>query len=175
MFEQGQFQIYDGDGKGKTTAAVGLAVRALGAGLSVYMGQFIKDMEYHEIKVLKELPGMTVELYGNGKGCLIGRYPGEDDIKAAGEGVEKAMRAVTSALYDLVILDEINVACKLGLLTEEDMLRLAKDRLPGVELVFTGRGCPEKVMEMADLITEMKEVRHYYNTKGLLARDGIER
>lgn len=173
--EQGQFQIYDGGGKGKTTAAVGLAVRALGAGLKVYMGQFIKDMEYHEIGILKQIPGMTAELYGNGKGCLIGRYPSEDDINAAAAGVEKAMTALKSGQYDVVILDEINVAWKLGLLKEEELLRLAKERPSGVELVFTGRGCPESVMEMADLITEMKEVRHYYNTKGLLARDGIER
>lgn len=173
--DQGQFQIYDGDGKGKTTAAVGLAVRALGAGLKVYLGQFIKDMEYHEIKILKQIPGMTVELYGNGMGCLIGRYPSEEDLAAARKGVEKAMAAIKSGEYDMVILDEINVAWKLGLLKEEDMLELAGERPSDVELIFTGRGCPESVMEKADLITEMKEVRHYYSTKGLLARDGIER
>lgn len=173
--DQGQFQIYDGDGKGKTTAAIGLAVRALGAGLKVYLGQFIKDMEYHEIKILKQIPGMTAELYGNGKGCLIDRYPSEEDLAAARKGVDKAMAAIKSGEYDMVILDEINVAWKLSLLKEEDMLELVEERPSDVELIFTGRGCPESVMERADLITEMKEVRHYYGTKGLLARDGIER
>lgn len=173
--EQGQFQIYTGDGKGKTTAAIGLAIRALGAGYRVYMGQFIKDMEYHEIKLLRQFPGMTVELYGTGKGCLIDKEPHIEDRNAAKNGVFRAMEALVSGRYDLVILDEINVAWQLHLVEEEEMLQLAEARPEHTELVFTGRGCPKSVLDRADLITQMTQVRHYYETKGLLARDGIER
>ena len=143
--EQGQFQVYTGDGKGKTTAAIGLAIRAIGAGMRIYVGQFIKDMEYSEISVLRR-EGVVVELYGTGKGCLIGKNPAE----------------------------EINVAYQLGLLTEEQLLKLVQKKPASVELVFTGRGCPKSVLNQADLVTEMVEVKHYYHTKGLLARKGIE-
>ena len=172
--EDRQVHIYTGNGKGKTTAAVGLAVRALGAGWRVYMGQFIKDLPYHELSILKNQPHMTVELYGSGRGCFIGREPAQEDIDAAQMGLEKASAAMEAG-YDLVILDEILVACALQLITEEEILTLLDGRPPRVELILTGRGCPEAVLERADLVTEMREVRHYYNTKGLLARDGIER
>ncbi len=173
--EQGQVQIYCGDGKGKTTAAVGLAVRAAGAGLRVYMGQFIKDMAYHEVSVLSNLSGVTVELYGSGRGCFIGRTPDPQDVAAAQAGLAKAAYALRQGRYDLVILDEINVACRLGLLSAADLLDLMAQRPASVELVYTGRGCPAEVLAQADLVTEMREVRHYYHTKKLLARDGIER
>lgn len=172
--EKGQVHIYTGDGKGKTTAAIGLAVRAVGAGKKVYMGQFIKDMEYHEVNVLRSV-GVTVELYGSGDGCFINRAPAEKDLQAAENAVKKAVYAVSCGEYDVVILDEINIAPVIGLITEEQMISIIESRAEKTELVFTGRGCPEKVMEKADLITEMKEVRHYYATKGLLSRDGIER
>ena len=175
MMEQGQTHIYLGDGKGKTTAAIGLAVRALGAGKTVYLGQFIKDMEYHELSILKNIPGITIELYGSGDGCFIDRNPAQKDLDAAKEGVEKLYQAEQSGKFDLVIADEINVAWLLKLVSEQDMLHLVEDKPSHVELVLTGRGCPESVLQTADLITEMKEVKHYYTTKGLLARDGIER
>lgn len=175
FMQQGQTHIYTGDGKGKTTAAIGLAVRALGAGNKVYLGQFIKDMEYHELAVLKQLPNITIELYGSGDGCFIGRNPEQKDLDAAKEGVRKLHEALLCKKYDLVIADEINVAWMLHLVSEEDMLLLLNDKPDDVELVLTGRGCPQSVLDKADLITEMKEVRHYYNEKGLLARDGIER
>ncbi len=172
--EQGQVHIYTGDGKGKTTAAIGLAVRALGAGKTVYMGQFIKDMQYHEIEPLRTL-GAQVELYGSGDGCFIEREPAQKDLDAATCGIKKLHGAITSQQYDLVIADEINVAWMLHLVSEEEMLSLIAEKPENVELVLTGRGCPPRVLERADLITEMKEIRHYYNTKGLLARDGVER
>ena len=173
--ENGQIQIYTGDGKGKTTAAMGLAVRALGAGKTVYLGQFVKDMEYAELSILKQLKGITIELYGDGDGCFIGRDPEQKDLEAAAEGLAKIRKAMESGNYDLVIADEINVSWLLKLITEEDMIALMDAKPEDVELVFTGRGCPEGVLERADLITEMKEVRHYYNEKGLESRDGIER
>ena len=173
--EKGQIHIYTGDGKGKTTAAIGLAVRAVGAGKSVYIGQFIKDMEYHEIAVLRSLPNVTVELYGSGDGCFIDREPSQKDIDAANEAVNKAIMAVYSGEYDMVILDEINIAHSLKLITTQQMLCIMESKAEKTELIFTGRYCPQEVLDKADLVTEMKEIRHYYATKGLLARDGIER
>lgn len=173
--ENGQFEVYTGNGKGKTTAAIGLTVRALGAGYCVYFGQFIKDMKYSEIKRLETLPGITIEQYGTGKGCLVGRNPEPADYAAARAGLLKLTDAMLSGKYDVVVADEINVACALGLLTEEELVAAAKKRPAKTELVFTGRGAPPAVLEIADLVTEMCEVRHYYNTKGLLARTGIER
>ena len=173
--EQGQFQVYTGDGKGKTTAAAGLALRALGAGKRVYLGQFIKDMEYHEIPLLRAHPNMTVVLYGSGRGCLLTQAPQQEDLDAAESGFRQAREALLSGDYDLVILDEISVAWALELLPEQRLLELADCRKGPTELVFTGRYCPQSVLDRADLITEMREVRHYYADKGLLARDGIER
>ena len=133
MTLEGQFQIYTGDGKGKTTAALGLAVRAAGAGMRVYIGQFIKDQEYHEVPLLRRL-GVVVELYGTGKGCLIGKHPAQEDLDAAADGLKKAQAALQSGRYDLVILDEINVAWQLGLLQETQLEQLAKLRPQPVEL-----------------------------------------
>lgn len=172
--ERGYLQVYTGNGKGKTTAALGLAVRAAGAGLAVYLGQFIKSMEYHEIAVLRKIPGITVELYGS-KGCIVDREPDSIDQEGVDYGMEKAAQALTSGQYDLVILDEIFIACFFEMLTGTQIVELADGRAPGTELVLTGRYAPQEVLEHADLVTEMKDIRHYYDTLGLLARDGIER
>ncbi len=171
---QGQFHIYTGDGKGKTTAAVGLAVRAAGAGWQVYMGQFIKDMCYSEVPVLRGLPGVVVELYGTGEGCLIEGPPAQRDRDRAKEGLKRLKQAMGSGRYDLVIADEINVAWQLGLISQEEWTAVAQARPPGVELVFTGRGVPPGGEALADLVTHMQQVKHYYATKGLAARPGIE-
>ena len=117
---------------------------------------------------------VVVELYGTGKGCLIGKHPAQEDLDAAADGLKKAQAALQSGRYDLVILDEINVAWQLGLLQETQLEQLAKLRPQPVELVYTGRGCPPALLQLADLVTEMQEVKHYYHTKGLLAREGIE-
>jgi len=172
--EQGYFQIFTGDGKGKTTAALGLAMRASGAGLKVYIGQFIKSMEYHEVAVIrKRFPEIKLQLYGI-EGCIIDRDPDQCDIKAARDGYSKAMAAVKSGSYDLVILDEITIAIYFKLISAEEALTLAAQRSPGTELVFTGRYAPKELIDAADLVTEMKEIKHYYS-KGIEARDGIER
>ena len=155
--EKGQIHIYTGDGKGKTTAALGLAVRAAGAGKTVYIGQFIKDMEYHEISVLRSIKGITVELYGSGDGCFIDRVPVQKDLDAAAEAVKKATDAASCGKYDVVILDEINIAHTLHLITEQQMLDIMSQKADKTELVFTGRNCPQCVMDKADLVTEMKE------------------
>ena len=170
----GQFQIYTGNGKGKTTAALGLALRASGAGHRVYFCQFIKDREYSEIKSLKLLPNVTVCQFGSGKGILVNRDREDADLMCAREGYERLTGALTSGEYDVVIADEINCALTCGLLTEAQLLKLADLRPEGTELVFTGRGATAALTDRADLVTEMRPVKHYYETKKLPARAGIE-
>lgn len=170
----GQFQIYTGNGKGKTTAALGLALRASGAGLRVYFCQFMKDADYSEIKSLKLLPGITVEQFGSGLGLLISREAENPDLECARTGYEKLKAALTCGEYDVVIADEINCARTCGLLTEAQLLSLAEMRPEGTELVFTGRGACESIIDKADLVTEMRPIKHYFDTKKLPARAGIE-
>ncbi len=169
---QGFVHVYTGDGKGKTTAALGLALRAAGGGLNVYIGQFIKNAEYSEIKVLQRLADcITLEQFG--RGCFILTEPSQADIDAARQGLATLHRVLASGAYDLVIADEANVAVALQLLSEDDLLALIDRRPPQVELVLTGRGAPPRVLERADLVTEMRLVKHYYD-RGVLARKGIE-
>ena len=173
--EIGQFQVYTGDGKGKTTAALGLALRASGAGLRVFFCQFIKDRETSEIRALKQLPGVTVRQFGSGRGILVGRERERADEVCAREGLAQLTAALTSGTYDVVIADEINCALVCRLLTEDQLLRLIDLRPGGTELVFTGRGATEAILARADLVTEMRLVRHYYQDKKLPARVGIEK
>ena len=173
--EKGYIQVYTGNGKGKTTAMLGLTVRAVGAGLRVYIGQFIKDMEYHEIAALRNrFPEVAVRQYGNGKGCFIGRNPAQEDIDAAKAGLLEGTEALESGKYDVVIMDEINVAVHLKLLTTDDVLGMIARKPDSVELVLTGRGAPQAVINAADLVSEVREIKHYY-AAGVQARDGIER
>ena len=171
----GQFQVYTGNGKGKTTAALGLALRASGAGFHVYFCQFIKEGEFSEIKALRQLPGVTVEQFGSGKGLLIHREAELTDLDCAREGYRRLEAALCSREYDVVIADEINCALMCGLLTEGDLLALADKRPEGTELVFTGRGATQAILDRADLATEMHLIKHYYETKKLPARVGIEK
>lgn len=169
---QGFVQVYTGDGKGKTTAALGLALRAVGAGLKVYIGQFIKNADYSEIKALQRWSDqITLAQYG--RGCFLLTRPCQADIDAARQGLATLEQALTSAVYDLVIADEANVAVALQLLGEDDLLALIDRRPPQVELVLTGRGAPPRVLARADLVTEMRPLKHYYD-QGVLARKGIE-
>ena len=169
---KGYVQIYTGDGKCKTTASLGLLLRAVGAGLRVYLGQFIKGSETSEIKILRaRFPEVTVEQYGQGR--FIRGAPAPEDIAGGRRGLEALGRAMASGLYDVVIADEINGAMMTGLITEEDILALMDSRPNTVELVLTGRGAGARVLERADLVTEMKCHRHYYDA-GVKARKGIE-
>jgi cob(I)alamin adenosyltransferase len=164
-------QVYTGNGKGKTTAALGLALRAVGAGLKVYIGQFIKGNSYSEIKILKKIRGIKVEQYG--RGCFIKGKPKQADIELARKGLRQAGRIIAAGKYDLVILDEINVALSLGLLSLNDVVKLLKSVPKQVEVVLTGRYAHPKIKRLADLVSEMKDVKHYYK-KGVKARRGIE-
>ena len=169
---QGFVQIYTGDGKGKTTAALGLVLRAAGAGLRVYFGQFIKNADYSEIKALARFADcITVRQFG--RGCFLLTEPAPEDRAAARRALEGLSEALTSGDYDLVIADEANVAVALGLIEANDLVSLIDRRPEQVELVLTGRGAPEAVLARADLVTEMRCVRHYYD-RGVLARPGIE-
>lgn len=167
-------QIYTGDGKGKTTAAIGLAVRAAGRGLEVYIGQFMKSGVYGEHMALKKMEDkITVEQFGSGN-FQFEKDPPQEEIDKAKKGLQKIKKMMTSGNYDIVIADEICVAHHFGLLGLDEILDLIDQRPDNVELVLTGRKAPEKVIEKADLVTEMKEVKHPYR-KGISARTGIEK
>lgn len=170
--QRGLVQIYTGDGKGKTTAALGLAMRALGAGLKVYLGQFIKKGQTGEIKALRRFhPDIIVCQYG--RGCFIKDKPTPADIRCAGKGLAALHKAMLSGKYDLIIADEINCTVKAGLITEEEILRLIEKKPAGVELILTGRNAPRQIMKRADLITEMRKIRHPFDM-GKGGRRGIE-
>jgi cob(I)alamin adenosyltransferase len=170
---KGYTQVYTGNGKGKTTAAIGLAIRAAGAGLNVFIAQFIKMGDYSEIKALKRFSDLiTIEQFGRGR--FANRKPAPDDIKAAQKGLERVRALMASDKYDIVIMEEANVAVKLGLLTVQDLLKIIINKPSDKELVITGRGASPRLIENADLVTEMKPIKHYYQ-KGVPARIGIEK
>lgn len=194
MPPRGYIQVYTGNGKGKTTAAIGLAIRALGAGMNVLLLQFMKSKSYSEHNILPQLsPKLTLETLGKPffiakEGAMtageLAKWgdevvvfpPGKPPAKylaVVQDGIARAREAVGSGQYDLVILDEINVAMFFGLATWAQVQEIIQVKPPGVELVFTGRGAPPELLERADLVTEMREVRHYYH-QGVEARPGIE-
>lgn len=172
MNEKGYVQVYTGNGKGKTTAALGLALRAVCAGKKVFMGQFIKGMAYSELKAPQWMPNFNIEQFG--RDCFINNDPTAEDISIAAAGLQKSRDILLSGQYDLFILDEINVALYYKLFSEEDVLSLMRDKPSHTELVLTGRYAPDSIVEAADLVTEMKEIKHYYH-QGVAARTGIEK
>ena len=170
---KGYVHVYTGDGKGKTTAALGLALRAAGAGLRVYIAQFVKGMHYSELNSLTKLEEfITVKQYG--RDCFINREPEKDDIQAAQKGLKEVKEIMCSGKYQMVILDEANIATYYNLFSVEELLDFIRARPKGVELVITGRAADPRIIEAADLVTEMKEVKHYYQ-KRVQARNGIEK
>jgi cob(I)alamin adenosyltransferase len=172
---KGYVQVYTGNGKGKTTAALGLAFRAAGRGLKTYIGQFMKGQRYGELDAAKMLyPYMTIEQYGKDTFIHIQNPPLEDDVLMAQQGLAKAKKAMLSGKYDIVISDEIATAHFFHLISLQDMLNMIESKPDGVELILTGRYAPPELIESASLVTEMIEVKHYYQL-GVLARDGIER
>jgi len=171
-WSKGYVQVYTGNGKGKTTAAFGLALRAAGAGLTVFIAQFVKGMEYSELQAFKRFDDLiTLRQYGRGR--FIRGEPAEEDIRAAKEGLSEIREVLHSGRYNVVILDEANIATFFELFSVEDLLTLIKDKPEEIELVITGRYADPKVLEHADLVTEMCEVKHYY-VDGVQAREGIE-
>ncbi len=172
---KGYVQVYTGNCKGKTTAALGLAFRAMGHGLRTYIGQFMKGQHYGELESAKKVrPHIVIEQYGKKGFTHVQDPPDEDDVRMAKEGLARARAAMLSGEYDIVVFDEITTAHHFRLITVGEMLDIIASKPDGVEVVFTGRYAPEEVIGAADLVTEMKEVKHYYE-KGVSARKGIER
>jgi len=167
----GLVHIYTGNGKGKTTAALGLAVRMLGSGGKVLVLQFMKAPNvYGEQKKIADC-GAHIESFGLPK--FVHGKPEPDDIEAAKRALERAKEAVSSGEWDLVILDEVCVAIGFGMLDVGEVKELVESKAPRTELVLTGRYCPEELFELADYVTEMREIKHPYQ-RGVLARQGVE-
>ena len=170
---KGYIHVYTGNGKGKTTAAFGLALRAAGASLKVYIAQFVKGMRYSETNALAKLREfITIKQYG--RKCFINRDPEEKDIQAAQKGLKEVKVLMCSGEYQVIILDEANIATSYNLFSVEDLLDFIEAKPEGVELIITGRYADPRVIEKADLVTEMKEIKHYYHN-GVKARKGIEK
>jgi cob(I)alamin adenosyltransferase len=169
---KGYIQVYTGNGKGKTTAAIGLSVRAVGAGKKVFFAQFVKGQLYSEVKAIQQyLPNITIQQYG--LDCFIYNTPTAEDIAIARKGFEEVATIIRSGEYDVVVLDEANIAIYYQLFTVEELIDLLQQKPEQTEIIITGRNASEKLIAFADLVTEMKEIKHYY-TQGIKARKGIE-
>lgn len=172
---KGYVHVYTGNGKGKTTAALGLAFRAIGHGLKIYIGQFMKGQHYGELDAAKLVPGLvTIEQYGKNTFIHVNNPPAKEDINMAQAGLKKAKAAMLSTVYNIIILDEITTAHYFHLVTLEEMLEMIKLKPYGIELIYTGRYAPQALIDAADVVTEMTEIKHYYQDN-VSARDGIER
>jgi cob(I)alamin adenosyltransferase len=172
--ERGLIQVYTGNGKGKTTAALGLALRAVGHGLKVLMIQFMKgDLLYGEVETARQLsPYLTLRRVG--REAFISKNKIDPlDVEKAREGFLLAKKAIEDKAYDVVILDEMNMAVDFGLVPLSDLLQLIDSKPETVELILTGRNAGPEILERADLVTEMVERKHYYR-EGVPAREGIE-
>lgn len=169
---KGYIQVYTGNGKGKTTAAFGLALRAAGAGYRVFIAQFVKGMDYSELHSIQKLSDqITLKQYG--RQCFIRNAPDEDDVTVAQNGLAEVRQALVSGEYQVIVMDEANIATYFHLFSVDDLMQTIDMKPDNVELIITGRCADDRVIARADLVTEMKEVKHYY-TQGVLARPGIE-
>ncbi len=174
MMEKGFIQIYTGNGKGKTSAAIGLSVRAAGAGLKTYFVQFMKVFPYSELESLKQLSEfIEIEQFGKDDFIFRKEEPNEEEKNEAMRGLIRAEEKMLSGEFDLVILDEICVSIYFKLFTIEQVTEFLEKKPSNVELILTGRYCPESIVEKADLVSKIEEVKHYY-TQGVLSRKGID-
>lgn len=170
--QHGYVHVYTGDGKGKTTAALGLAMRAAGAGFRVFIAQFVKGMHTSELHSFARLSDQVV-IRQYGPSSFIRRQPSPRDSSMAQDGLNEVRLAVRSGEYRVIILDEANIAVLLGMINVDELLDMIDTKPADVELVITGRSASPRLMERADLVTEMREIRHYYR-RGIMARTGIE-
>jgi cob(I)alamin adenosyltransferase len=172
MPERGTVQLYTGNGKGKTTASIGAAIRAAGHGRRVLMIQFMKGRLYGELAAAEKIEEFTIEQYGRDE-FVDPKDPDPVDVELAAKGWARALEAASDEDLDLLILDEINIAVSFGLIALEDVIGFIEKRPPHLELILTGRYAPEELVELADTVTEMHEIKHHYQ-KGVKARKGIE-
>ncbi len=167
----GYVQVYTGDGKGKTTAALGLALRAAGRGLKVLITQFAKGSDTGELRALKDIPNITLHRCGTER--FITENPAREIIEKTREGFAEVRREILTGQYDMVILDEINIAVHFKMISAEEVLTLIDDKPAHTELILTGRKAAPEIIARADLVTEMRNVKHYYD-RAVGARKGIE-
>lgn len=169
----GLVQVYTGTGKGKTTAALGLSLRACGKGQRVHIIQFMKGkINYGELEAVKNLPDVNLEQFGR-PDFVSKSNPEQIDIDLAGKGLDRAEEIVEAGEVDVLILDELNVALDFGLVEEGRVIKLLKDRPRHMEIVLTGRDAPASVIDAADLVSVISDVKHPHR-KGIGAREGIE-
>ena len=171
ILDKGYVQVYTGNGKGKTTASLGVQLRMLCNGGKVFMGQFMKGQGSSETKAMEKFPNYTIEEFGLPK--FVMNKASEEDIANAKKGFERMKEVLLSGEYDLVVFDEINSTLFYGMLDVDDVIDLLKQKPEKTEVILTGRSANEKIIEFADLVTEMKEIKHYYQI-GVQARKGIE-
>ncbi|RJR38317.1 MAG: cob(I)yrinic acid a,c-diamide adenosyltransferase [Deltaproteobacteria bacterium] len=170
---KGMIQVYTGDGKGKTTCALGLSLRAAGQGFRVFMIQFLKGRETGEAQAAARLaPEMTLRYFGR-PGLVNLRSPAPEDLALVKEAWALARQVITAGEHDLVVLDEINLVLTYNLVPLDEVLQALRTRPSWVEVVLTGRQAPPELVELADLVTEMRPVKHYYQA-GVKSRRGIE-
>jgi len=176
MNELGLIQVYTGTGEGKTTAAIGAGIRAVGQGLRVHMVQFLKGGDnfppYGEVRAIEQIPRFTLEQFGPSHFIKPGAIS-DEDREIVKRGLKRSGEVLSSGNYDLVILDEINVVLQLGMAKLEEILHLLDSKAVGTEVILTGRGAPAALLKRADLVSRIKAVKHPYD-KGIKARPGIE-
>ena len=172
LLEKGFVHIYTGNGKGKTTAAIGLGIRATGEGLKVYMIQFMKGRRYSEIDAIENIKNFTVAQFGRDE-FVSKENPEQIDIDLARKGFEHAKEIIKNGEHDLIILDEINVAVDFKLIPLKDVLKLMDEKPEKVELVLTGRYVHPDMVKQADLVSEILEIKHPYQN-GIQSRKGID-
>jgi len=172
-FKKGYIQVYTGDGKGKTTAAFGLTIRAVGAGLRVYIAQFLKALPYSELNTFRNKFEKEITIEGFGSPNYIINKPLPEHYEVVGKGYKRVKEVLASGEYDVVILDEVNLTLFFELKTVDDLLEIMDLKPDDVELILTGRRAPQEIIDRADLVTEMVPIKHYFE-KGVVSRKGIE-
>ena len=174
MLKKGYIQLYTGNGKGKTTAALGQALRAAGAGLNTVIIQFMKGQHYSELDSIKKIKEITIEQFGSKNFYTINDENFEEQYTLAQNGIKRAQEVLNNNKFDIIILDEIVTALYFKILTLDEIIKLIEQKPNNKELILTGRGAPQHLISLCDLVTEMTEIKHYYE-QGITARKGIEK